>query len=46
LTFLDFTGQDTDGWLRKVEKYFEMIGMPNEDRVKIVVMYINGKVEY
>jgi hypothetical protein len=46
LTFPDFTGEDTDGWLRKAEKYFEMIGVPNEDRVKIAVMYINGKAEY
>jgi hypothetical protein len=32
--------------LRKAEKYFEMIGLPNEDRVKIAVMYVNDKAEY
>jgi hypothetical protein len=46
LQFPEFTGDDTDGWLRKAEKYFEMIGVPNEDRVKIAVMFVNGKAEY
>jgi hypothetical protein len=32
--------------LRKAEKYFEMVGVPNEDRMKIVVMYVNGKAEF
>jgi hypothetical protein len=46
LNFPEFCGEDTDGWLRKAEKYFELIGVPNEERVKIVVMYINGKAEF
>jgi hypothetical protein len=46
LQFTEFSGEDTDGWLRKAEKYFEMVGVPNEDKVKIAVMYVNGKAEY
>jgi hypothetical protein len=33
LTFLEFDGIDLDGWIRKSEEYFEMVGVPNEDRV-------------
>jgi len=46
LQFPEFDGQDSDGWIRKAEKYFEMVGVPNEDRVKIAVMYIKGKAEF
>lgn len=46
LDFPEFDGEDTDGWIRKAEKYFEMVGIPDEDRVKIAVLYVNGKAEY
>lgn len=46
LNFPEFIGEDADGWIRKCEKYFEMVGVPTEDRVKIAVMYINGKAEF
>jgi hypothetical protein len=46
LNFLEFSGDDTDGWIRKAEKYFELVGVTNENRVRIAVMYINGKGEY
>jgi hypothetical protein len=35
-----------EGWIRKAEKYFELIGVPNEDRVQIAIMYISGKAEF
>jgi hypothetical protein len=35
-----------EGWIRKAEKYFELVGVPTEDRVQITVMYIFGKAEY
>ena len=46
LSFPEFDGSDPDGWIRKAEKYYELVGVPNEDRVKIVVLYISGKAEY
>lgn len=46
LNFPEFSGEDTDGCFRKAEKYFEMVGVPIEDRVKIAVLYIDGKAEY
>lgn len=46
LYFPEFSGEDTDGWIRKAEKYFEMVGVPPEDRVKVAVLYVNGKAEY
>ena len=46
LTFPEFAGEDTDGWIRKAEKYFELVGVPTEDRVKIAVLYITGKAEF
>jgi len=46
LNFPEFDGSDPDGWIRKAEEYFELVGVPNEDRVKIAVLYISGKAEY
>ena len=46
LTFPEFAGENTDGWIRKAEKYFELVGVPTEDRVKIAVLYITGKAEF
>lgn len=46
LSFPEFDGSDPDGWIRKAEKYYELVGVPNEDKVKIVVLYISGKAEY
>ena len=46
LRFPEFDGSDPDGWIRKAEKYYELVGVPNEDTVKIVVLYISGKAEY
>lgn len=43
---LEFTGQDTDGWIRKAEKYFEMVGVPSKDWVKLAVMCVDGKAEF
>ena len=37
LRFPEFDGSDPDGWIRKAEKYYELVGVPNEDTVKIVV---------
>jgi hypothetical protein len=46
LSFPEFEGIDPDGWIRKAEKYFELVGVANEDRVQLVVLYIKGKAEY
>jgi len=46
LSFPDFDGSDVDGWIRKAEKYFELVRVPNEDRVQIDVLYIKGKAEF
>jgi len=46
LSFPEFDGLDPDGWIRKAEKYFELVRVPNEGRVQIVVMYIKGKAEF
>lgn len=46
LAFLEFDGTDLDGWIRKAEKFFEMVSVPNEDKVKIVVMYMKGRARY
>jgi hypothetical protein len=46
LNFPEFSGEDVEGWIRKAEKYFELIGVPNEDRVQIAIMYISGKAEF
>ena len=32
--------------LGKQKKYFELVGVPNEDRVKITILYVTGKAEY
>jgi hypothetical protein len=39
-------GTDPDGWIRKAEKFFKMVSVPNEDRVKIAMMYMNGRAKY
>lgn len=41
-----FDGFDSDGWIKKAEKYFELIGVPNEERVKVAVMYIKGRAGF
>jgi hypothetical protein len=46
LSFPEFNGTDADGWIRKAEKYYELVGVPNEQRVQIAVLYLEGKVEY
>jgi len=46
LSFPEFDGTDVDGWIRKAEKYFELVRIPNEDRVQIAVLYIQGKAEF
>jgi len=46
LTFPDLDGTDPNGWIRKAEKFFKMVSVPNEDRVKIAVMYMNGRAKY
>ncbi|XP_072147223.1 uncharacterized protein [Setaria viridis] len=46
LSFPAFDGSDPDGWIRKAEKYFELVGVLNESRVQIAVMYIVGKAEF
>jgi hypothetical protein len=46
LTFIEFDGFDPDGWIRKSEKYFEMVGVPSKDRVQLAVLYIKGKAEF
>lgn len=46
ITFPEFDGQDPEGWIQKAEKYFDMVGVPTEDRVPIAVMYIRGKAEF
>jgi hypothetical protein len=46
LNFPEFSGEDVEGWIRKAEKYFELVGVPTEDRVQIAIMYISGKAEY
>jgi hypothetical protein len=46
LSFPEFEGIDPDGWIIKAEKYFELVGVANEDRVQLAVLYIKGKAEY
>jgi hypothetical protein len=46
LTFREFSGEDVEGWIRKAEKYFELVGVPNEDRVQTAIMYTSGKAEF
>jgi hypothetical protein len=46
LSFPEFDGTDPDGWIRKAEKYFELVGVPTEDRVQLAVLYIKGKAEF
>ncbi|WVZ83699.1 hypothetical protein U9M48_030820 [Paspalum notatum var. saurae] len=46
LTFPEFEGEDPAGWIRKSEKYFEMVGVPNEERVSVAIIYIKGRAEY
>lgn len=46
LTFPEFNGDDADGWIRKAERYFEMVGVPAEEWVKTAVLYVEGKAEY
>lgn len=46
LSSLKFNGIDPDGWIRKSEKYFELVGVTNKDRVKVVVLYIFDKVVF
>jgi hypothetical protein len=46
LNFPEFSGDDIEGLIRKTEKYFELVGVPNEDRVQIAVRYISGKAEF
>jgi hypothetical protein len=46
LSFPEFDGTDPDGWIRKAEKYFELVGVPTEDRVQLAVLYIKGKTEF
>jgi hypothetical protein len=46
LIFPEFNGTDVDGWIRKPEKYYELVGVPNEHRVQIAVLYLEGRAEY
>lgn len=46
ISFAEFDGTDPDGWIRKAEKYFELIGVPTKDRVKIAVLYVKGRAEF
>ena len=46
LSFPEFEGLDLDGWIRKAEKFFELVAVPSEDKVKIAVMYMKGKADY
>lgn len=43
LNFPEFNGEDPDGWIRKAEKYFEMVA---ENRVPTAVIYITSRAEY
>lgn len=40
LSFPEFEASDPDGWIRKTEKYFELVAVPNKGRVKIAVMHV------
>ena len=42
LSFPEFNGTGPDGCIRKAEKFFELVGVPTEERVKIAVLYIHG----
>jgi len=39
LSFPEFDGSDPDGWIRKAEKYFEMVGVPNEESENFCVIH-------
>lgn len=45
LNFPEFSGLYPDGWIRRAEKYFELVSVPNEDRVKIAVLYLTARAD-
>lgn len=46
LSFPEVDGSNPDGWIRKAEKYFELVRVPNEERVQIAIMYIKSKAKF
>jgi hypothetical protein len=46
LSFPEFDGTDPDGWIRKAEKYFDLVGVSSEEKVQLAILYIKGKVEF
>lgn len=46
LHFPEFIGENSDGWIRKAEKYFEMVGVPVEDWVRLHSCISMGKLKF
>lgn len=41
--FPQFFGEDFDGWMLKVEHYFEVDATFNDDKLKLAVLHLNGR---
>ncbi|KAE8690574.1 hypothetical protein F3Y22_tig00110894pilonHSYRG00006 [Hibiscus syriacus] len=40
-----FDGSNSRGWVRKCQKYFNLLGVPEEQKVDVAAMYLMGKGE-
>ena len=38
-----FEGDDFEGWLLKLEQYFEVEGIAEENKVRMVMMHLEGR---
>ncbi|XP_039004688.1 uncharacterized protein LOC120131883 [Hibiscus syriacus] len=41
----NFDGTNPRGWVQKCHKFFHLFGIPEEQRVELAAMYLEGKVE-
>ncbi|KAE8673195.1 hypothetical protein F3Y22_tig00111807pilonHSYRG00050 [Hibiscus syriacus] len=40
-----FDGSNPRGWVRKCQKYFNLVGVPEEQKLDVAAMYLMGKAE-
>ncbi|KAE8658688.1 Phosphoglycerate mutase-like protein 2 [Hibiscus syriacus] len=40
-----FDGSNPRGWIRKCQKYFNLLGVPEEQKLEVATMYLMGKAE-
>ncbi|KAE8661535.1 hypothetical protein F3Y22_tig00113725pilonHSYRG00880 [Hibiscus syriacus] len=40
-----FDGSNPRGWVRKCQKYFNLLGVPEEQKLDVAAMYLMGKAE-